>query len=189
MDRLHLLRQVVFLLSFLDLSTDLGVYLFFEIQDVDLGAEKPRQFFQALFGIRRLEEFLPIGYLGDRVGADGVRQARGILQLGQGLAEFGKGAAAEFDILIKEIRHVPHQRQNLGLPRNRFRDLGGPRAPESLRGQKFRLHDADAGKALEKNLERPIRHLQMLYHLGQDADGIKVRNGGIFHLGLPLRHD
>ena len=187
LDRLHLLVEVVLALALLHLALDPAADAFFHLLHVDLAIDQAHQQFQPAGGIQRLQQLLLVGQAHAQVRGDGVGQAVGLFDTGQGLQQLRRQLAVGLDVLLEQRQQGAHDRLHFArlalLARGHFM-----RGGEQCAVLRMHFVGARPRQPFHQHLDGAVRQLQQLQHLRHGADGMQVAGFGIVGIGGFLRH-
>ncbi len=105
LDGLDLLVQVVLALALLHLALDAATDALFHLQDVDFGSSWSSRRCPGADSGRQVQHFLLGFELERQVGGDGVGQAAGIIDAGDGGQNLWRDLLVEFDVLVELVHH------------------------------------------------------------------------------------
>ncbi len=187
LDRVHLLVEVVLLLRLLHLTLDARADALLNLQDLDLALHQLVELVHPRSGVGQPQQLLLVLQLELQVRADGVRQARGLVDGLHRDQHLGRDALVELDVGLEGRLERAHQglalHRGLALLLRHGRDLH----QEELLLLEVAL-DAHALLALHQHLDRAVGQAQQLDDRAQGPHLEDVLALGVVGLGLLLRH-
>jgi hypothetical protein len=185
-DRLDLLVQVVLLLSTLHLLLDLNVDPLVDVDLLDLDVEQVVQPLQPLVRVQQLQQRLLLRRAHHQVGRQLVGEVVGILGLDGRDQALERQVVRHLGVLLEDAQHLGDVRLQLIV--QRIGDLEGLGLADQRALFLDELDHAAALDALDHHLDVAVGELQVLHHLGYDADLVHVLAQRIVDLGVLLRH-
>ena len=184
---LDLLVQVEVALVFLHLALDAAANALVHVEDVHLALDFFQQRLQAFLHVGHFQHLLLDGQLQRHVRGDGVGQALGFGNAGDGIEDVGLNLL-ELGVLLELLRDGAAQRLGLGGVggRGRFRRHGQYGGLEKL--AVFHALQRRALLALHQHFHRAVGQLEHLQHSANAAGGVQVGHGRLILAGSALRH-
>ena len=185
LDRLHLLVEVVLLLSALHLLAHATLDAPVDLKLVHFELERGRDAGEALHRVPNLEEVLLLVYGHDEVRRNGVGELAGIIDLHRGVFDFALQVARELDVLLEQRDDFTHElvrftRQILELRHGLHHDF-----EKALFG--VTLDGAATIGAFDENLDVPTGELDRLQDVRHRAHGVDVGRAGVVGGRVVLR--
>jgi hypothetical protein len=184
LDRPHLLVEVVLLLGALHLLLHAPADLALDLEHLDLGLHARVDLFEALPRREGLEQLLSLFELQVEVGDDGVGEAPGVFDRGDGVERLRRYLLVELDVGLEGAVHRPHQRLDLdsgAVTLGDDLDLAGEEGLVAGEAAHPR-----AALALHQHLHRAVGQAQQLDDRSQGADLVDIALGGLVLRRLAL---
>lgn len=188
LDGLDLLVQVEVALVLLHLALDAAADALVDVEDVDFAVQLLEEVFQALLDVHQVEHGLLVLKLERQVRGNGVGQAAGIVDAGDGGEDLGRDLLVELDVLVELLRHGAAQGFDLaglvGFGLGRHGHDGAHEVGLFIHD----LLDQRALLAFDQHLDRAVGQLEHLQDGGHAADVEHVGRRGFVLGGGLLGH-
>ena len=145
---------------------------FFDLKDVDFGFELGEQAVDTLANTFHFQHFLLLLKLQRQMSGDGVGQATGILDAGDGGQHFRRNLLVQFDELVKLGNHGAAHRLDFVIFNTRLNERNG--SGHEDRGLHLDGFDAGALRPFDQHLDGAVRQLEHLQDVGQATYAIKI---------------
>ena len=186
LNRLDLLVQVVVALALFHLLFHTAANTLLDLQDVNFAFQLRQQAFQTLQGLGRFQHALLLFQLQRQMRSDGVSQAAGIINPGQGSQNFLRDFFIQFDVLLELAQH--RTAQGFG-----FSCITGVAGHFDHRGHEVSLGilylgDSSTLQAFHQHFYGAVGQLEHLQNTGRTRNFVEILGSGIILACGLLRH-